>query len=107
MQTMIQVFSKEPKSLRTQIVKELKRGQFDLRVSAQRKSGRNKGWAKLSMKGSDGVINIEWHAASQMLICRVVNKEGGKPSNIVGAFISFLLARFAKKIASIHILPPN
>jgi hypothetical protein len=106
MQTMIQVFSKDSKSLRTKIVDDPQLRQFDLIVSGRRKKGRPKGWAKLSMQGSDGVINIEWHAASQMLICRVVTK-GGKPYDITGAFIRFLLARFSKQIASVHILPPH
>jgi len=63
---MIQVFSKEPKSLRTQVVNDPQLGKFGLIVSARRKKGRPKGWAKLCMSGSDGVINIEWHAASHL-----------------------------------------
>jgi hypothetical protein len=69
MQTIIQVFSKAAKSLRTQVVNDQHLHQFGLIVSERRKKGRPKGWAKLCMDGSDGVINIEWHAASQMLIC--------------------------------------
>jgi len=106
MQTMIQVFSKEPKSLRTQVVNDPQLGKFGLIVSARRKKGRPKGWAKLCMSGSDGVINIEWHAASQMLICRVVTK-GGEPHDISGAFIRFLLAQLSEQIASIQIQPQN
>jgi hypothetical protein len=106
MQTIIQVFSKGAKSLRTQVVDDPQLEKYDLFVSKRKKPGRSNGWAKLCMAGSDGVINIEWHAASQMLICRVVTK-GGKPHDISGAFIRFLLARFSKQIASVHILPPS
>lgn len=106
MQTLIQVFSREPQSLRTRVVDDPNLGKFGLIVTARRKKGRPKGWAKLSMSGSDGVINIEWHAASQTLICRVVTK-GGEPHDISGAFIRFLLAQLSEQIASIRIQPQN
>jgi hypothetical protein len=32
---------------------------------------------------------------------------GGKPHDIAGAFVTFLLARLSKQIASLHILPPS
>jgi hypothetical protein len=105
MQTIIQVFSKGSKSLRDRVVKDKKQlKQFGLVVFQQKRQGRPHGWAKLHMNDHNGAINMEWHAASQMLICRVVTR-GGKPHDIAGAFITFLLARFSKQIAAVHILP--
>lgn len=107
MQTIIQVFSKGRKSLRDWIVNDSQLEQFGLVVSEQKRQGRPHGWAKLHMRASHGAINIEWHAASQTLICRAVTR-GGKSHKIAGAFIEFLLARSPKRrIASIHILPSN
>jgi hypothetical protein len=104
MQTLMQVFSKGTQSLRDRVVNDPKLEEFGLIVSEQKRQGRPHGWAKLHMNGANGAINIEWHAASQTLICRVVTR-GGKSHTIAGAFLGFLLARFPKQIASIHILP--
>ena len=107
MQTIIQVFSKGSKSLRNRVINDKKQlEQLGLVVFKQKQQGRTHGWAKLHMNDHNGAINMEWHAASQMLICRVVTR-GGKPHDIAGAFITFLLARFSKQIASIYILPPS
>lgn len=107
MQTIIYVFSKAHTSLRDWVVNDPKLDQFDLVVSEQKQLTRPHGWAKLHMRSSRGAINIEWHAASQTLICRVVTR-GGKSHDIGGAFIRFLLARSRKnQIASIHIQPSN
>lgn len=104
MQTIIQVFSKGSVSLRDRVINDPQLDRFGLFVSEQKRQGRPHGWAKLHMNDHHGAINIEWHAASQTLICRVVTR-GGKPHGIAGAFITFLLARLSKQIASLHILP--
>lgn len=105
MQTLIQVFGTSSKSLRDRIVNDPKLEEFDLVVSQFKRQGRPHGWAKLHKDGSHGAINIEWHAASQMLICRIVTR-GGRPHDIAGAFLRFLLARLSRQIASIYVLPP-
>jgi hypothetical protein len=105
MQTLIQVFSTGTTSLRDKVVNDRKLEKFGLQVAAHKKPGRSHGWSKLHMLGAHGAINIQWHAASQTLICRVVTR-GGKPHAITSAFIDFLLARLARQIAAIHILPP-
>ena len=102
---LIQVYAKGPKSLRDQVVKDARLERFGLVVHEQKRKSRPRGWAKLHKSGSAGAINIEWHSASQTLICRVVTR-GGEPHDIAGAFVSFLLARLAKQIVSIHIQPP-
>ena len=104
MQTIIQVFATGPKSLRDRVVNDPKLEEFGLVLSEQKRQGRPHGWTKLHMNGSHGAINIEWHAASQTLICRVVTR-GGKPHDIAAAFLRYLLARLSKQIASIHVLP--
>ena len=104
MQTLIQVFSVGTTSLRDIIVNDAKLEEFGLYVATQKKQGRQNGWAKLHKEGAHGAINIQWHSASQMLICRVVTR-GGKPHSIAGSFVEFLLARLHRKIAAIHILP--
>ncbi len=104
MQTIIQVISKGTTSLRDRIVNDSKLEEFDLYVATKKKQGRSHGWAKLHMDGGDGAINIQWHAASRTLICRVVTR-GGEPHSISSAFIDFLLARMRRQIAFIHVLP--
>ena len=47
--------------------------------------GRPHGWAKIhSARDVHGAINLEWHARSRTLICRVVTKLGNKPNSIIG-----------------------
>ena len=104
MQTIIQVISTGPKSLRDAIVNDKHLERYDIVVSEQKRQTRPKGWAKLHMPGAAGAINLEWHGASQTLICRVVTR-GGEPQTITGAFTTYLLARLSRKIHSIQIIP--
>ena len=108
MQILIQVFLKShQKSLRDVIVNDKKLEVFNLKVSAQKKTGRPHGWAKLhsNTKGIHGALNIQWEPAMRMLTCRVVTKGDGKPDFIIADFIEYLLTRHQKKIESISILP--
>jgi len=106
MQTLILVYSKSKRttSLRDQVINDAQLDQFGLNVVERQKQGRSQGWAKLKMKDSHGAVNLQWNAPSKTLICRIVTK-GGKPHDIAGAFVTFLLARLPKQIASIHVLP--
>ncbi len=104
MQTVIQVLSDGSTSLRDRIVRHRKLGEAGLYVVAHKKVGRSHGWAKLKMDGSHGALNVEWHAASRTLICRVVTR-GGDPDKISSAFVGFLLKRMSRQIRSIVILP--
>ena len=106
MQTIIQVFSKGSKSLRDRVLNDSHLAEFGLEISEQKRQTRSPGWSKLHMKNSPWAINIEWHAASRTLICRIVTR-GGNPHTIAGTFISFLLARCFRQIASIHIQPQS
>ena len=104
MQTLIQVFGYGGGSLRDRVVNDSRLEEYDLYVEAYKKQYRPHGWAKLKMDGEHGAVNIQWDAASSMLICHVVTR-GGKPSAITGAFVKFLLARLHREIQGIHILP--
>lgn len=104
MQTVIQVLSTGSTSLRDRIVRHKRLGNAGLHVAAHKKLGRAHGWAKLKMEGSHGALNVEWHAASRTLICRVVTR-GGDPDEITSAFVGFLLKRMSRQIRSIVILP--
>ena len=67
--------------------------------------GRPHGWAKIhSARDVHGAINLEWHARSRTLICRVVTKLGNKPNSIIGDFVDYLLARHQSRILAIHIM---
>jgi hypothetical protein len=104
MQTLIQVICTGPKSLRDGAVNDPELEEFALVVSEHKRQRRSHGWAKIHMNGPHGAVNIEWHASSKMLISRVATR-GGKPRDIGGAFLRFLLARLSRKIASIQVLP--
>ena len=77
---------------------------FELVVTEQKRPTRAPGWAKLHMPGHPGAINIEWHAASRTLTCRIVTR-GGRPDAIVGAFTRYLIARLSRQIHLIQIIP--
>jgi hypothetical protein len=104
MQTVLQVISAGNKSLRDAIVNDKQLARFGLEVTEQKRPTRAPGWAKIHMPGELGAINIQWHGASQTLICRIVTRSG-KPHAIAGAFTSYLLARLSGKIHSIQIIP--
>jgi hypothetical protein len=106
MQTLVQVFCRGPKSLRDQIVKDEKLPDFGLVVSEQKRQGRPHGWAKLHGEDFSGAINLEWHAASQTLICRVVTRSADSHA-ITSALVNYLLARLGRQILSVQILPPT
>jgi hypothetical protein len=104
MQTVIQVISAGTRSLRDTIVNDGKLERFGLVVAEQKRQTRPHGWAKIHMPGEHGAINLQWHSASQTLICRIVTRSGN-PHAIAGAFTSYLLARLSRKIHSIQIIP--
>jgi hypothetical protein len=104
MQTSIQVFSKGTKSLRDKVLNDSRLVDFGLTVKEQKRATRSPGWSKIQMGRNPGVINLEWHKASQTLICRIITRKTN-PHQIAGAFISFLLARFYKQIVSIRVCP--
>ena len=106
MQTVIQVITSGRGSLRNKIMSDpqLER-KFKLVPTEHRRPGRPHGWAKIhSAREAHGVINLEWHGRTGVLICRVVTKFGNKPNSIIGDFIDYLLARHQGRILAIHIM---
>lgn len=106
MQTVIQVITSGRGSLRNKIMSDpqLER-KFKLIPTEHLRPGRPHGWAKIhSAHEAHGVINLEWHGRTGVLICRVVTKFGNKPNSIIGDFVDYLLARHQSRILSIHIM---
>jgi len=105
MQTVIQVITSGRGSLREKIMTDPRLRKFDLIPTEHQRPGRPHGWAKIhSARDVHGAINLEWHARSSTLICRVVTKLGNKPNSIIGDFIDYLLARHQSRILAIHIM---
>lgn len=105
MQTLIQVITTSGGSLRDRIMGDTKLERYGLVAGEHMRPGRSHGWAKIhSSEGAHGAINLEWHKASRVLICRVVTKLGNKPHSIIGSFIDYLLARHQHRIYGIHII---
>jgi hypothetical protein len=107
LQTVIQVICSQGESLRESIVKDRKLEDYSLVVSKQRSVGRNPGWAKVYSNeyGVPGALNLVWHKESMMLIGRVVTRGSSKPDDLIGYFVTYLLARHRRRIRMISILP--
>jgi len=102
MQTVIQVIATGTGSLRNKIMSDPQlEKKFGFIKVWHKQPGRPYGWAKInSARDIHGAINLEWHARSRTLICRVVTKLGNKPNSIIGDFVDYLLA--APKPDSCH-----
>lgn len=105
MQTVVQVITTGRGSLREKIMTDPRLEKFGLVPTEHQRPGRPHGWAKIHSDTAHGAINLEWHARSSTLICRVVTKFGNKPNSIIGDFIDYLLARHQRRIIAIHIMP--
>lgn len=106
MQTVIQVISNQNQSLRDRIVNDPRLEWYKLKVSTEKKKGRNRGWAKIHGTGNiQGALNLEWHASTRTLAGRVVNRGDGCPAQLAARFISYLLSKYREEIIAIHIWP--
>jgi hypothetical protein len=105
MQTVVQVITAGRGSLREKIMTDSRLGRFGLVPTEHQRPGRPHGWAKIHSDAAHGAINLEWHARSSTLICRVVTRFGNKPNSIIGDFIDYLLARHQRRIIAIQIMP--
>jgi hypothetical protein len=106
MQTHVQVVTTSKESLRAKIVKDPKLGDY-FEIIKKQKPGRSPGWARLRSTDASiqGTIQIVWDAKTQMLLCTIVNKAEGRPADIVGVLVRYLLSsRFSKKILVINII---
>ncbi len=76
-------------------------------MAQQKKNTRSNGWAKLHSTERDrhGALNIEWEGNSAILLCRVITKGNGRPNQIIGDFVDYLLRRHHRRIKTINIIP--
>jgi hypothetical protein len=108
MQAVVQVICSKGPSLREKIVNDEKRlGPFGLTVSGKLKPGRQKGWAKIHSVNHSGALNIEWDSDTCTLICRVVNKRGGTPGEILGDLVAYLICHHHRRITVMNLFPPR
>ena len=107
MQILIQTVCTRGRSLREAITNDQRIGRHDLQVLQQKRPGRSRGWAKLKSTLPDrhGAINLEWDADTYVLISRVVTRGKGRPNLIIGDYIDYLLARHARRIEAINVIP--
>jgi hypothetical protein len=107
MQTIIQVVCTPGISLRDSIAKDRRLGDDDFEVIEEKRTGRNPGWTTIKSVYPDrqGSIKIQWLDSADILLCRVINKGGGKPNLIVGDFVDYLLKRYPRRLRSVTILP--
>lgn len=105
MQTLVDVHLTPGLSLRERIAKDPRLADFDLVVVKELQPGRSPGWLKIrSTAGRHGAINIQWDPAG-VLRCRVVNRGEGKPDEIIGDFVAYLLSRHRRRIRAVNVVP--
>jgi hypothetical protein len=109
MQTIVHVICSKGPSLRESIVKDQKLEEFGLAVSQRLNPNRKNGWAKIHSTLPDhrGALNLKWNADARTLLCRVVNKGKGRPEQVLGDFVAYLLHRQLKRITAVNIVPPK
>lgn len=106
MQILVQVVCTPGPSLRDAIARDPRLGRHHLVVTQRKRPGRSRGWAKMhSTAGRHGAINLEWDSDTSVLVSRVVTRARGKPNDIIGDFVGFLLRRYPRRIQAINIIP--
>jgi hypothetical protein len=104
MQIQMQAFGRKPDSLRKIIADDLSsRPHPVLYVQEFKSPERVPGWSKILGHHLPGAINIKWDAASRMLTARAIAKRGNTPHKLLGEFISYLIERHGRKVASVNI----
>lgn len=104
MQTVMQIACTKGKSLRDAIANDDKL-KYKFKILTEKKQGRKPGWTSIRSIDSNlrGTIKIQWSASTHFLTCRVVNKGAGRPNQIIGAFIEYILGKHKKRIKLITI----
>ena len=102
MQILIHALCTKGESLREAIANDSKLASHQLEMVREKQPGRAPGWMKVRSAGeTPGVLNIEWHPQSSVLSARVITRGSGKPSEIVGAFVNYLLRRHGRRVRTI------
>jgi len=104
-QIIVQAACSRGPSLRDAIRQDPRLARFGLRLSEVKRKGRRSGWTKVhgAERSLSGAANIEWHAASSVLLCRVVTRSTD-PAPLAGAFLTYLLSRYKKRVQSVHVV---
>lgn len=105
MQTLIQVVCSKGESLRTIITNDPALAKYEIEVERAQKPGRAPGWASLHSRAGQGALKVEWDSQANLLTCRVVNKQRGRPDALTASFVAYLLARHRRRIWSINVVP--
>lgn len=107
MQTVVQVWCTKGKSLRSSIADNRHLMDYGFVLIRQKQPDRKPGWTKIrsTRDGRQGALNLEWDPNTAILTCRVVNKGGGRPNEIVGDFAAYLLEHHRKRIKLLAIVP--
>lgn len=104
MQTLVQAFCRgRIGSLRKKISNDKQLEDYKLTVIKHKSKNRRRGWLKLKAVGANGALNIEWNARTKILWTRIVNKGDGRPGEIAGYFVTYLLAKHWRIVKSIHL----
>ncbi len=106
MQTVIQVISNQRESLRDRIVNDPRLKSYELKVSTEKKKGRNRVWAKIHGTGNiQGALNLEWHASTRTLAGRIATRGKGCPAALAAHFLQYLLGHYRDEMIAIQIWP--
>ncbi|MCX6070232.1 MAG: hypothetical protein NTU91_05130 [Chloroflexi bacterium] len=107
MQILVLVPCSKGPSLREAMVSDPELLRFQLDLVKEKLRGRRPGWAKLksALQGIDGSLNIQWHANTSMLECRIITKSDSDPAPIAGDLVAYLMDRFSERIQAIHLIP--
>jgi hypothetical protein len=106
MQVVIHVMSSGPRSLRDAIVSAPHALEEDgLSVIHEKRQTRSRGWAKIKCSDSSvgGALNLEWNAATKVLVVRSVIRSKARREVIVARVLSFLFTSFATRVRSVHV----
>jgi hypothetical protein len=91
-------------SLREWVISDLERStDYQLRITREKKTGRNPGWAKVKAEGVNGTMNIDWDAHSKTLTARAIGREGKIPGVLVGRFIRYLVEKHLEEVKAVTI----
>ncbi len=102
MQILIHALCTKGESLREAIANDQRLSKHQLEIVREKQPGRAPGWMKVRSAGeTPGVLNIEWHPQSSVLSARVITRGSGRPSQIVGDFVNYLLRRHGARVRTI------
>jgi hypothetical protein len=105
MQIVIQAACSRGRSMRDLIARDPKIEDYQLTLSESKRPTRPRGWAKLHGLSQDlpGAVNVQWDAASNVLLCRVVTRTRN-PGALAGQVLGYLLSHHRRRLQAIHVV---